>query len=63
LKFFSDHAELLSVLALALIATMPEDPPHSLGEIPGWLYQWTQRGLKTFVSFRAPQDRTPTSKP
>jgi len=57
MSFLRDHGELLSVLALALIATMPEEPPHSLRDLPGWLYQWVQKGLKTFVSFRAPGDK------
>jgi len=59
MSFFREHAELLSVLALALIATMPEDPPHSLREIPGWLYGWVQKGLKTFVSFRSAAPEKP----
>jgi len=49
---FTDHGAVLSLLALALIVTMPEDPPQSLRTMPGWLYGWLQHGLKTFVSVR-----------
>jgi len=59
MSFLRDHSEGLFLLALALIVTLPDDPPHALTEIPGWLYRWVSHGLKTFVSFRAPGDRKP----
>jgi len=57
LHFLSNHGEILSVLALALIAAMPEELPSSVSQLPKWLYGWLAHGLKTFVSFRAPGDK------
>jgi len=44
-----------SLAFLAFVNTMPENPPASIRDIPGWCYRWLHDGLKTFVSFRGPK--------
>jgi hypothetical protein len=39
---------------LAVVNTMPEQPPSSLRALPVWAYQWAHDALKTFVSYRGP---------
>ena len=50
------HEEILIILALAMIVTMPEvlPWPFSKVEIFNWTYGWMHNGLKTFVSMRQP---------
>jgi hypothetical protein len=40
---------------LSFVNTMPDNPPASLREIPGWCYRWGHDFLKTFVSFQGPK--------
>lgn len=42
------------LLVLAIVNTMPENPPASIKEFPAWAYRWVHDAAKTFVSFRGP---------
>jgi hypothetical protein len=56
-QFLQNHGEALTLLALAAIVQLPDEPPASWRALPRWLYGWAAHSFKTFVSFRAPASR------
>ena len=49
------HSEVVGLLVLAVVGTMPDEPPERIRAIPGWLYRWIHDAAKTFLSFRGPR--------
>jgi hypothetical protein len=49
------YQAVIALFTLAVISTMPEQPPAAWLELPRWIYYWTHDALKMFVSFKAPQ--------
>jgi hypothetical protein len=59
MTFWREHEDALALLALAVIACMPDELPASLRALPAWLWVWLAKSLKTFSSFRSPTPKPP----
>jgi hypothetical protein len=64
-KAILEHEAVVGLFALAFIITMrPTLPsPFCRIEILEWAYEWTHDALKTFVSFRSPQQPPTAAQP
>lgn len=51
-NFCQRHTAFFALLGLAMVTTMPDDPPAGVKALPRWAYGWLHDLLKTFVSFR-----------
>jgi hypothetical protein len=52
-NYIGPGAGILAFLAAA--NTMPENPPASVRQIPGWCYHWLHDAVKTFTSKMGPR--------
>ncbi len=62
MTFWREHEDAMALLALAVIACMPDQPPASLRGLPAWGYSWVVKSLKTFSSFRSPPPKPPAQE-
>ncbi len=51
-NFCQAHVAFFALLGLAVVNTMPEEPPESFKATFHWSYHWLHDLLKTFVSFK-----------